>query len=48
MATAQATYATTSEGLQVPHGGKLVNLLAPADKVASLIKVRSAQRACSA
>lgn len=33
---APASVATTAEGLQVPHGGKLVNLMAPADQVAAL------------
>lgn len=39
-AAAQATYASTAEGLQVPHGGKLVNLQAPASQHADLIKVK--------
>ncbi len=37
-ATAQAAHATTAEGLQVPHGGKLVNLFAPADQHEALVK----------
>jgi sulfate adenylyltransferase len=31
-----AAAATTKDGLQAPHGGKLVNLMAPKDKVAAL------------
>ena len=32
-----AAAATTAEGLQVPHGGALVNLMAPADQRAALV-----------
>lgn len=32
---AAAATQTTADGLQVPHGGKLVNLMVPADKVAA-------------
>lgn len=42
MATAQATLATTADGLQVPHGGKLVNLMAAPGTEAALIAVRKA------
>jgi sulfate adenylyltransferase len=36
VAPAAAASSLTKEGLQAPHGGKLVNLMAPQDKAAAL------------